>query len=219
MKIKAVIFDLDGTLIDSVPDIADAANQMLANHNFPAHDTSRYKEWIGHGAMKLLQRAVPGTRDESFLRKLLVEYREIHINNCTTKTRLYKGIEEVLDLLIEQNISISIFTNKPQEITNKVVNHYLSDWKFDFVYGQMPEYPKKPDPARAIEISEKLKYNPGDMFFIGDSDTDMKTGVAAGMIPVGVTWGYDTETSIADAGAKYIVSGTKDLVNFLKQSI
>jgi phosphoglycolate phosphatase len=217
MTTKAVIFDLDGTLIDSAPDIADAANQMLANHGYPVHHTSRYKEWIGHGALKLIQRAVPGKRDESYLQELLDEYREIHIQNCTNKTHLYNGIDEMLDYLTGQNISISILTNKPHTITLKVVEHYLSTWKLDFVYGQMPEYPKKPDPARAIEIAGKLKRKPHEMLFIGDSDTDMKTGIAAKMIPIGVTWGYDTELSIANAGASYIFATPKELIKHLKK--
>lgn len=218
MKIKAVIFDLDGTLIDSIPDIADAANQMLANHDFPVHHPKCYIEWIGHGALRLIQQAVPGNREESYLQELLDEYRKIHINNCTNKTRLYNGIDEVLNFLTAQNISISILTNKPHSITLKVVKHYLSAWKFDFVLGQLPEYPKKPNPDRAIEIAGKLNFNSQEMLFIGDSDTDIKTGIAADMIPIGVTWGYATELSIADAGASYIFSDPKELIQYLKNS-
>ncbi|MBA7637923.1 Phosphoglycolate phosphatase [subsurface metagenome] len=216
MSIKAIIFDLDGTLIDSIPDIADAANQLLVNHNFPVHDPSCYAEWIGNGALKLIRRAVPGNANEAFLRELLDEYLGIHIRNCTNKTRLYEGIDQLLSDLNEQNISISILTNKPHSLTLKVFDHYLSQWKFDFVLGQMPGYPKKPDPARAIEIAEKLNCKPREMLFIGDSDTDIKTGITAGMIPVGVTWGYDTEFSIVDAGAKYLMNDVKELMFFFK---
>ena len=216
MNIKAIIFDLDGTLIDSIPDIADAANQLMVNHNYPIHDTSSYVKWIGHGALKLLKRAVPDNIDDAYLKKLLSEYLEIHTGNCTNKTSLYPGINKILDYLNEQNISISILTNKPHALTLKVFEHYLKKWKFDFVLGQMQDYPKKPDPGRAFEIADKLKCQTQEMMFVGDSDTDMKTGTAAGMIPLGVTWGYGTESSILGAGAKYLMNNTKELLEFIK---
>jgi phosphoglycolate phosphatase len=216
MYIKAIIFDLDGTLIDSIPDIADAANQLMVNHKYPMHDTSSYVKWIGHGALKLLKHAVPENTDDAYLKKLLGEYLEIHTGNCTNKTSLYPGINKILDYLNEQNISISILTNKPHALTLKVFEHYLKNWKFDFVLGQMQGYPKKPDPARACEIADKLKCQTQEMMFIGDSDTDMKTGTAARMIPLGVKWGYGTESSILEAGAKYQMNNTKELLEFLK---
>lgn len=216
MKIKAIIFDLDGTLIDSIPDITDAANQLMVNHNFPVHDASSYVEWIGNGALKLLKYAVPGNTGDAYLSKLLDEYLEIHSGNCTNKTSLYPGIDNILSYLNEQNISISILTNKPHALTQKVFEHYLKKWKFEFVLGQMQGFPKKPDPALAIEIADKLKCKTQEIMFIGDSDTDMKTGIAAEMIPVGVTWGYDTKDSIVEAGAKYIVNNAQELLKFLK---
>lgn len=216
MNIKAIIFDLDGTLINSIPDIADAANQLLVNHNYPVHDPSSYIEWIGNGALKLLKRAVPNGISEEHMHELLAEYLEIHTRNCINKTHCYPGIDSLLDYLNEQNISISILTNKPHAITLKVFEHYLKKWNFDFVLGQMQGNPKKPNPQLAIEIADKLHFKKHEMFFIGDSDTDMKTGVAAGMIPLGVTWGYDNERSIMEAGAKYLMNDTKELLEFLK---
>jgi phosphoglycolate phosphatase len=216
MKIKAIIFDLDGTLIDSVPDIADAANQLLENHNFPVHHPARYTEWIGNGAMKLIQRAVPGNQNEPVLHELLNEYLELYGHNCTRKTHLYEGVNSLLDYLTEQKITISILTNKPHSLTIKVINYYLSGWDFAFVYGQVNGYPKKPDPSRAIEIADSLKSRPGEILFVGDSDTDVKTGIAAGMIPVGVTWGYDTEASLVEAGARCLISHPAELINFVK---
>lgn len=216
MNIQAIIFDLDGTLIDSISDIADTANQVMINHNYPIHDPSSYVNWIGNGALKLLKRAVPDNTSEEYLHALLQEYLEIYERNCTNKTCLYQGINRILNYFNEQNISISILTNKTQEITMKVFENYLSDWKFDFVLGQINGYPKKPDPGRAIEIAKRLNCKTKEMLFIGDSVTDIRTGIAAGMIPVGVTWGYGRENSIVDAGAKYLMKDTKELLEFIK---
>jgi phosphoglycolate phosphatase len=216
MNIKGIIFDLDGTLINSIPDIADAANQLMVNHNFPVHDPSSYVDWIGNGALKLLKLAVPKSVSEEDLHELLAEYLEIHTRNCINKTHRYPGIDNILDYLNEQNISISILTNKPHAITLKVFEQYFKKWKFDFVLGQMQGNPKKPNPQLAIEIANELHFIQHDMLFIGDSDTDMKTGLAAGMIPLGVTWGYDDEYSIVEAGAKYLMNDTKELLEFLK---
>jgi phosphoglycolate phosphatase len=218
MRIKAILFDLDGTLIDSVPDIADAANRLMRNHQYPVHDTSTYTEWIGNGALKLIERAVPGGSDTLY-RELLDEYLEIYKDNCTNKTRLYPGIDEMLSFLNDQHISVSVLTNKPHAVTLKVFEHYLSKWKFDFVQGQSQEYPKKPDPQVAVEIAAKLNCSTREMLLIGDSDTDIKTAVNAGMVPVGVAWGYDTESSMVNAGAEYLVYSAAELLRFLKSNI
>ncbi len=216
MKFKAIIFDLDGTLIDSIPDIADAANQLMVNHNYPTHDPLLYVQWIGNGALKLIEQALLGNANEVSLPGLLHEYLDIHTRNCTNKTRLYPGIDNLLNYLNGQKISISILTNKPDGLAQKVFEHYLSEWSFDFVIGQMPDFPKKPDPMRAIEIADKINCTPHEMLFIGDSDTDMKTGNAAGMVPVGVTWGYDTKSSVEEAGAKYLMQSVQELLSFIK---
>jgi phosphoglycolate phosphatase len=219
MKIKAIIFDLDGTLIDSIPDIADAANQLMRNYNFPVHDISSYTEWIGHGALRLIERAVPGNQSEAFHRELLKEYLEIYNGNCTSKTRLYPGIDKILRYLNEHNISISILTNKPHAITLNVYKYYLSIWKFEFVLGQSDEYPKKPNPAAALDMAAKLNSDPGEILFIGDSDTDIKTAVNAGMVPLGVTWGYGTESSMVHAGATYMMKNVEEVLNYVKSNI
>jgi phosphoglycolate phosphatase len=216
MNFKAIIFDLDGTLIDSIPDITDAANRLMINHNYPVHERASYVNWIGNGALKLLKRAIPEDVSDADLNKLLAEYLEIHGGNCTTKTKLYQGIDKILDYLNEQNIPISFLTNKPHYITMKVFEKYLSKWNFNFVFGQVKEYPKKPDPCRALEIAKSLDCQASKIFFIGDSDTDIKTGMAADMIPVGVTWGYGTINSMKEAGAEYLLNDTKELLEFLK---
>ncbi len=217
MKIKAIIFDLDGTLLDTIPDITDAANKMLSNHNFPVYNQSNYIQWIGNGALKLIERAIPGKHDMMYLQQLLDEYLEIHKHNCINKTKVYSGIDDLLNYLTLQNFSFSILTNKPDALTQKVVNHYFPDWKFSFVFGQKPEYPKKPDPTRALEIANKLNIKSDEVLFIGDSETDVKTSLAAKMSSVGVTWGYGTKDSMLNAGCKTFADNASELIELIKE--
>lgn len=217
MKVKSVIFDLDGTLIDSIPDITETANQMLLNHQFPTHSAADYISWIGNGALRLVRKALPKEFSETETQKFLNEYLELYTEMCTHGTMVYKGIPEVLDYLTKQGIGHSILTNKPHEVTQKVVNYYFPGNVFNFVFGQRQGVAKKPDPSAALEIASNLNCLPEDVLFIGDSDTDMKTGKAAGMIAVGVTWGYGSVSSIKAAGSDYLFDTTEGLINLISK--
>ena len=212
MKIKGAIFDLDGTLIDSIPDITDSANQLLKNHGFATHNTADYTRWIGNGALKLLERALPGDTDRQTVEQMLEEYLDLYSENCLKGTRVYSGVMELMDYLTGKEIVCSILTNKPHVVTQKVVKYYFQGNNFRYVLGQRSGSPKKPDPAVAMQIASDLNLDPADMAFIGDSDTDMKTGKAAGMMTVGVTWGYDQPASLKMAGADHIVDSVNELI-------
>lgn len=212
MKIKSVIFDLDGTLIDSIEDIADCANKILSEHGHKAHPTEAYLQWIGNGARVLIEKAVPEVSDSNLIDKLLACYLACYTANYNIKTKVYQDMDGVLDFLSSWDIPFSILTNKPHIATLKTVEFYLKSWHFKNVYGQREHTPKKPDPTVALAIASDLKILPAEIAFIGDSSADIKTAIAAGMIPVGVTWGYGSKESMLDAGCKIFVSKPLELI-------
>jgi len=190
MHIEGIIFDLDGTLVHTIEDIAGAANVLFARHGLPEHDIGYYLNWIGSGAVKFIERAHGEPVGKEQLMNYVAEFKEIYAGNLHDKSRVYDGIPEVLDALVGRGIKISVLSNKPHLLTREVCAFYLSDWPFDPVLGQREEVPRKPDPAAAFEIAEHMGADPGKILFVGDSDNDILTAQAAGMIPLGVSWGY-----------------------------
>jgi len=190
MQIEGVIFDLDGTLVHTIEDIAGAANALFARHGLPEHDIAYYLNWIGSGAVKFIERAHGKPVGKEQLLAYVAEFKEIYAANLHDKSRVYDGIPEVLDELVDRGIKISILSNKPHLLTREVCDYYLSDWPFEPVLGQREEVPRKPDPAAAFEIAEHMGADPAKVLFVGDSDNDILTAQAAGMIPMGVSWGY-----------------------------
>lgn len=219
MEIKAIIFDLDGTLFNSIEDIVDANNAMLRNHDFPEHPLEKYIGWIGNGASKLVYASLPThvTTTSTNLDKYLDEYSERYAEGIAIKSKLYPGIENLLNYLSAENISLSINTNKPQYLTNLVYQQYLINWHFKFVFGQSKEFPMKPDPAAALFISQSLRIEPENMLFIGDSEVDVKTANAAGMIPIGVPWGYGNVDLINKSGNGIVVNTPDGIIDFLNK--
>lgn len=190
MRIEGVIFDLDGTLVHTIEDIAGAANVLFARHGLPEHDIAYYLNWIGNGAVKFIERAHGKPVEKEQLRAYVNEFKEIYAGNLHDKSRLYDGIPEMLNELVERKIKISVLSNKPHALTQEVCDFYLSDWPFDPVLGQREEVPRKPDPAAACEIAESMNLAPEKILFVGDSDNDILTAQSAGMQALGVSWGY-----------------------------
>lgn len=190
MKVEGIIFDLDGTLVHTIEDIAGAANSLFERHGLPQHGIEYYLKWIGNGAMKFIERAHGKSVSKEQLRAYVSEFKEIYKNNLHDKSRVYKEVPDLLDELVRRGVRISILSNKPDALTREVVEFYLSEWPLLPVFGQREEVPGKPDPAGAIEIAEMMGIDPDKILFVGDSDIDILTAQAAGMIPVGVSWGY-----------------------------
>jgi phosphoglycolate phosphatase len=190
VNIEAVIFDLDGTLLDTIEDIGDAANAMFEQYGLPLHSISASQNWAGTGVLKPIARALQDDYDPAQAQPYVATFREIYSNNLNRKTRLYEGFPELLTELAKRAIRLSVLSNKPDYLTKKIARFYLNLWPFHPVLGQRDHVPRKPDPAAALEIAETLDIEPGRIMFVGDSDTDMNTARAAGMVPVGVTWGY-----------------------------
>jgi phosphoglycolate phosphatase len=210
---QAVIFDLDGTLTDSLCDIADAMNRALARHGFPAHSYESYRYFVGAGLRNLVINSLPdGKKDEDTVNKcfntLLNDYRE----NYLVKTKLYDGIADLLDVLSEKKIKMAVLSNKADEITQRITSVLLKPWKFEIIMGYMERFPRKPNPESALFIAEKLSVLPKNILYAGDTGIDMETAGRAGMFAVGITWGFRQRDELERCGAQKIIDKPLELL-------
>ncbi|QGK75887.1 HAD family hydrolase [Flavobacterium sp. SLB02] len=215
MKFKGIIFDLDGTLVNSLEDISDAMNTVLTNLNYPTHTYDTYQYFIGSGLRNLVSKALPATNNsdeqiEICFECMINEYREI----CTLKTKPYDGIVELLKNLTSQNIKMAVFSNKADELTKKIASEIFPN-HFDMAVGLSTEELKKPNPFEALEISKKWNLTTEEILFVGDSDIDMQTANNANMFAVGVSWGYRTEQELKNSGAKLVINNALELIEIL----
>ena len=212
---KGVIFDLDGTLIDSLSDIRKFCNKVLARYDYPTHTLDKYHEWVGNGARKLVERALPSGFDPVKFEQIYAEYLHIYEHDEHTESVLYDGIPELLDRLTEQNIPFAICTNKPQKVMLKTIASYFSKWQFVSAVGQKDGEPRKPDPSGALGIAKLMGLSPDQVLFVGDSAVDVKTSNAAGMISICTTKGYETRENIIAAQPDYMIEEHKELLDLL----
>jgi phosphoglycolate phosphatase len=217
MKYEAVLFDLDGTLINTVDDIGDAANRVLSNRGFPIHPISTYYQFIGEGVKVLFTRALPQEkRNEDLINTCLKEFVEDYRHNYNVKSKPYDGIPEMLNALNVRGLKLAILSNKPDPLTKDCVTSLLSNWDFDVVFGQRDSVPRKPNPQAALEIAEKLSISPSDFLYLGDTAIDMKTAVSAGMFPIGAAWGFRSVKELNENGARVIIDKPIQLLDFIK---
>lgn len=215
MKFKGIIFDLDGTLVNSLEDIADAMNSVLQSLNFPTHTYDTYKYFIGSGLRNLVSKALPATANDPThvdhcYHLMTAAYRAI----CTRKTKAYEGIFELLDELKSRDIKLSVFSNKADELTKEITATLFPDY-FNPVMGLTTEALKKPNPFKTVQISKNFGLNAEEIIFIGDSGIDMQTATNANMYAVGVLWGYRPEEELISNGAKYVLNRPADLIAIL----
>ncbi|GHV52423.1 phosphoglycolate phosphatase [Deltaproteobacteria bacterium] len=212
--IAAIIFDLDGTLIDSLEDLADTVNHALGAHNLPKHPVEAYKYFVGDGMETLVRRAAPENTPDSLVQTLLARVKETYGQNWAKKTRPYDGIMELLRQLSAKGIALAVLSNKPHEFTGEIVEHFFPQ-RFFPAQGLPAGCKAKPDPTLALDIAKKLSLEPARIAFMGDSRTDMDTAGNAGMLPVGVLWGFRLEKELRDHGAKIIAAHPSDLIKEL----
>ena len=213
---RGVIFDLDGTLVDSLEDLTNAINTVLKQHGFPTHSVAACQSFIGHGVRDLVVKSLPKEyQNEEWIQRcfdeMILEYRD----NCTVKTKIYDGINDLLDTLTDRGLKLAVLSNKADELTKKIVKALFPKWNFEVVAGLKIEELKKPNPIVAIEISEKMGIPVENLVFVGDTSVDMETAKSAGMHPVGVVWGFRTKAELIASGAKYILENPLDLINVL----
>ncbi|MDL2323130.1 HAD family hydrolase [Bacteroidales bacterium OttesenSCG-928-A17] len=213
---KAVLFDLDGTLADSLEDIADAMNQTLKQFGYPVFPTPDYRYFVGTGLRNLVIKCLPEDKkadryvDET-LAVLMTEYGK----NVLNKTVLYPGIPELLDVLKQKKYKLAVLSNKADILTQQIAQNLLSKWSFDIIMGVSDRFPRKPDPKSALYIAETLDIDKEQFLYLGDTGVDMQTANAAGMFPIGVTWGFRKKEELIDNGARLIIDKPQDLISRL----
>lgn len=218
MNYKGIIFDLDGTLTDTLKDVAVCMNAVLENHELPVFPEIEYKLFIGGGLYALIESVVPPALQNAEFNKILAEeFLALYEKNAVVYTKLYPGIPELLTELEEMPIKKGILSNKLHPIVLEVVEKLLSPWRFHSVWGVKPDYPKKPDPACALEIAKELRVGTGEILFVGDSGSDMETAVLAGMVPVGVLWGFRDKAELREHGSAYLLEKPEDLLDIVKK--
>lgn len=198
--IRAVLFDLDGTLADTLADLANAVNWALQQVGCPPCPVDSYRYKVGDGAREMCERALPadkGNLTDQVLRLMRQRYDE----HCFDLTRLYPGIAELVSALAQRNLALAVLSNKPDDFTNRVIAHYFQPSPFAIVRGQLPNVPLKPDPTAAVRIAQELRIPPAHWLYLGDTNTDMNTARGAGMHPIGVLWGFRDRAELVDSGA------------------
>ena len=202
---SAAIFDLDGTLLDTLEDLADSANEALELGGFPTHPVDSYRTFVGDGMAVLIERILPvNERKPSAIQLVMKAYRAAYDRRWKSKSCPYPGIGELLTDLRARGIPLAVLSNKPQAYTEIVMAHFLGHHRFELILGQREEVPRKPHPAGAHEIALQLGLATSEIIFIGDTATDMDTATAAGMVPVGVLWGFRPEAELLAHGARFL---------------
>ena len=210
---RAVLFDLDGTLTNTLADIAAAMNRALERQGLPVWETDAYRYLVGNGARTLAVRAV---RDrQELLEPVLADYQQYYETHSRVLTRPYPGIPELLRSLADRGIPCCVLSNKPDPDTKGVVKYYFPDIPFAFIQGQTNRFPLKPEPDAALHIAEQLKIPPDRFFYLGDTAVDMTCAVRSGMHPVGVLWGFREKDELLGSGAEALLETPADLLEML----
>lgn len=213
MDCKVIIFDLDGTLLDTLADLAAAGNRVLEEAGLPVHPVDSYRYFVGDGLATLVARILPEEmRSEEEFVRMAAAFKKVYATKWNATTRPYEGVDVLLNGLQERNVSLNVLSNKPDEFTRICVQEFLADWSFDQVLGNREGLPRKPDPTGALEIAARLKVNPSQIAYLGDTATDMQTATAAGMYPLGALWGFRTAEELQESGAARLVSSPEEVL-------
>lgn len=214
MKFKAVLFDLDGTLVNSLLDLADSVNHVLALNGFSIHPVESYKYFVGDGIPTMIRRAMPENEGEETHKKLIAEFLEYYAVHSLDKTAPYEGILALVEDLKKSGVKVAVVTNKAQEAANVVVTKLFGNL-FDSIMGLRPDIPAKPDPTAALMVMEELGVKPFESAFVGDTSMDIAVGVNSGAYPVGVLYGFREKDELEAAGAKEFANNAQELRKIL----
>lgn len=211
-KVEALIFDLDGTLVDSVEDIANALNFTLASLGCPAKSKAEVRSIVGDGVSILMKRAT-GCEDSLFIQEAITIFKKYYRNHCIENTRLYPGVEEVLRFFKEKKIAL--ISNKPDEMVHQTLKHFSIQNYFSVVLGPESTKEKKPHPEPVLKVLDHLKVAPNETLIVGDGSTDMQAGKAAGILTCAVTYGYRNRKELETFKPDFFLDRIEDLKNFI----
>lgn len=216
---KACIFDLDGTLTDTLDSLLFSVNEMMKELELPEITREQCRMYVGNGAKVLVRKALEsaGVREEEYFDKAFRTFQRIFDQNCTYHVRPYKGIVSLLAGLKAQGMKLGVLSNKPDRQAVHVVQEIFGDRAFDLVRGQREGVPRKPDPAALLEMAANLKSGLSEVIYIGDSEVDIKTGQAAGVKTILVSWGFRSTEDLIKAGAEQIVDSVQEIFEITKE--
>ena len=212
---KGIIFDLDGTLLDTIIDISEAVNFVLEEHKFPIHNTDSYKMFIGNGLEVLSRRALPKSVPEERFQILFSEIKVSFEKRQNTKTAAYEGVLSLLKELNNKGVKVAILSNKLHEFMDSTISRYFSDIRFEVIFGTRKGVKPKPSPEGVYQILEFFQLSKEDCFFVGDTSTDINTGINAGLETIGVTWGFRDKKELQEAKASFIVDKPSEILSLL----
>lgn len=218
MVYRAAVFDLDGTLLNTLADLADSGNELLASYGMAPHPEPAFRYFVGNGSRKLMERILPGKSPEQ-IDEALARYKAIYEKHLTAKTTPYAGISETLSALKARGVRMAVCTNKHISAAEALIRKYFPADTFDTFEGDRPGVPRKPDPAHVRIVLEKMGIRPEETVYLGDSGVDMQTAVNAGALPVGVLWGFREKDELMENGAQILLSKPSELlekVDFVK---
>lgn len=216
MRFNGVIFDMDGTLLDTLEDLAVSMNKVLSRFGYPVHRIQDYRYFLGEGMEMLVRRALPGdNNDEEIIKDCIRAMREEYSRGWRESSKPYSGIPELLDFLEQHDIPRAVLSNKPHDFTVEMAEVLLPRWDFCDIRGESPVTPRKPNPAAALEIAAGMELLPGDVLYLGDSGIDMQTSNKAGMYSVGALWGFRTGEELIGNGAKKLVRRPEEVITVI----
>lgn len=216
--IKSVLFDLDGTLVNSLCDLATSCNLALESFGFPIHEIEKYKYFVGNGMQNLIEKILPeNKRDNDTHKKVFDVFYDYYRQHFADKTVPYEGICELLGNLKKKGLKIGIISNKKHEMTLEVVNKLFDSSIFDVIYGKMEGYPTKPDVRLTLKLMEELGVKPDECVLVGDSGMDMAASVNAGCKGIGVLWGFRGKEELLENGADYIAEKPCEILNLIEE--
>lgn len=215
MKYATVIFDLDGTLADTLGDIARLMNRTLRGYGWPGHSTDAYRRFVGDGVHKLVERAIPAG-EQLRVEEVVAKYLPLLTEEGVESAALYPGIDAMLDALTKHQVAMAVLSNKPDEATKAAVAKLMGRWKFALVHGQIAGEPPKPDPMVALRMAKQLNVEPRHVVFVGDSNVDMELAKNAGFVAVGAGWGFRGEQELRAHGAAYVIHEPMELMKMIQ---